>query len=85
MLFRLAPLTQSAPQLEARNIGQLPALPLGSRIKLEPWDDRVAMQKSKPAALLSIRDKMSFEVTPMFPNLKRYRDGEGQQVAKQEK
>ena len=83
--IRMAPLTQSAPQLEARNIGQLPALPLGSRIKLEPWDDRVAMQKSKPAALLSIRDKMSFEVTPMFPNLKRYRDGEGQQVAKQEK
>jgi len=83
--IRMAPLTQSAPQLEARNIGQLPALPLGSRIKLEPWDDRVAMQKSKPAALLSIRDKMSFEVTPMFPNLKRYRDGESQQVAKQEK
>ena len=63
---------QTAPQLEQRNVAQLPALPLGSRIKLDPWDDHVEMQKGKQPALLSARDKMSFEVTPMFPNLVRY-------------
>lgn len=63
---------QSAPQLEIRNVGQLPALPLGSRIKLDPWDDHVEMQKGKQVPLVSARDKMSFEVTPMFPNLVRY-------------
>ncbi|HLW51852.1 MAG TPA: M48 family metalloprotease [Candidatus Angelobacter sp.] len=61
-----------APPLEDRNTAQLPALPLGSRIKLDPWDDRVEMQKGKQVALVSPRDKMSFEVTPMFPNLVRY-------------
>ena len=70
--LRMAALEQSAPQLEIRNISQLPALPLGSRIKLDPWGDRVELQKSKPVALLSVRDKMSFEVTPMFPNLVRF-------------
>jgi hypothetical protein len=61
-----------APPLEQRNTTQLPALPLGSRIKLDPWDDHVEMQKGKQAALYSPRDKMSFEVTPVFPNLVRY-------------
>ncbi|HEV2991133.1 MAG TPA: M48 family metalloprotease [Candidatus Angelobacter sp.] len=60
---------QQSPKLEPTNIAQIPALPLGSRVKLDPWDDRVEMLKGKPAALLSIRDKMSFEVTPMYPNL----------------
>jgi hypothetical protein len=62
----------AAPTLEARNISQLPALPLGSRIKLDPWDDHLEMVKGKSVALVSARDKMSFEVTPMFPNLVRY-------------
>jgi Zn-dependent protease with chaperone function len=69
---RMGALAQSAPQLETGNVSQLPALPLGSRIKLDPWDDHVEMKKSKPVGLLSARDKMSFEVTPMFPNLIRY-------------
>jgi hypothetical protein len=32
----------------------------------------VEMQKGKPVPLISARDKMSFEVTPMFPNLVRF-------------
>ena len=71
----------TAPQLEQRNVAQLPALPLGSRIKLDPWDDHVEMQKGKQAALVSPRDKMSFEVTPMFPNLVRYTAPAGNDVA----
>jgi Peptidase family M48 len=72
---------ESAPQLETRNIAQLPALPLGSRIKLDPWDDQVEMQKGKQAPLASARDKMSFEVTPMFPNLVRFSPSSGNEVA----
>lgn len=69
---QMAALAQSAPELETGNTAQLAALPLGSRVKLDPWDDHVEMKKSKPVALLSARDKMSFEVTPMFPNLVPY-------------
>jgi hypothetical protein len=66
--IRAAALAQ-APELEVRNVAQIPALPLGSRVKLDPWDDHVEMLKSKPAVLRSARDKMSLEVTPVFPNL----------------
>lgn len=79
---RMGELVQTAPQLEVNNVAQIPALPLGSRIKLDPWDDHVEMKKSKPVALLSARDKMSFQVTPVFPNLVRY--NAGNEVAKQQ-
>jgi hypothetical protein len=81
--LRMAALEASAPELEVRNINQLAALPLGSRIKLDPWDDHVEMQKSKSVALLSVRDKMSFEVTPMFPNLIRFNGVTGEVATKE--
>ncbi len=83
-VLKMAPLVQSAPNLEAKNIQQLPALPLGSRIKLDPWDDHVEMQKSKAVALLSVRDKMSFEVAPVFPNLVRVSASTSEIVQKQD-
>jgi hypothetical protein len=45
---------------------------LGSRIKIDPWDDSVQMNKSKAVPLQSARDKLAFEVTPMIPHLARY-------------
>jgi len=78
-VLRMSALLQSAPELKTDDVTQIAALPLGSRIKLDPWDDHVEMKKSKPVPLLSARDKMAFEVTPMIPHLARYRDG--QQVA----
>jgi hypothetical protein len=73
-VLRMNAVLQSAPQLEQKNLSQIAALPVGSRIKLDPWDDHVEMQKSKAVAPRSARDKMPFEVTPMFPNLVRYRE-----------
>ena len=70
-----------APELEVRNLAQIPALPLGSRIKLDPWDDHIEMLKSKPVALRSVRDKMSFEVTPMYPNLVTFNTPATKEVA----
>jgi len=59
--------TASAP--EAENPGQLVALPLGSRIKVDPWSDRIEMLKSKPVASIAEWEKMPFEVTPFLPYL----------------
>src|SRR5438309_1194691 len=70
-----------APKLEAKNIAQIPALPLRSRVKLDPWSDRIEMLKSKPVTLLSVRDKMSFEVTPVYPNLVMLPNSNTQEVA----
>lgn len=73
-VLRMSSLLQSAPALQIDNLSQVAALPLGSRIKLDPWDDHVELNKSKPVRLQSVRDKMAFQVTPMFPHLSRYRE-----------
>ena len=50
---------------------QLAALPLGSRIRVDPWTDRIEMLKATPAPTPSAAEKIPFEVSPFFPNLKR--------------
>ncbi len=69
---RMAALATSAPALDWNKLDQIAALPLGGRVKLNPWDDRVEIVKSQPVAITSARDKMPFEVTPFFPRLSRF-------------
>jgi hypothetical protein len=69
--IRMSALLASAPQLEAERTDQIAALPLGGRIKLDPWSDQVELAKAKPVALASAREKMPFELTPFFPYLTR--------------
>jgi hypothetical protein len=68
---RLSALMNSAPSLEDDKLDQIAALPLGGRIRLNPWDDRVEMVRVAPVAIMNVRDKMPFEVTPFFPRLTR--------------
>ncbi len=65
-------LISSAPALQPEKLDQIAALPIGARIKLDPWSDRVELLKAKPVPLLSAREKMPFEVTPFMPYLTRY-------------
>src|SRR5579863_845590 len=69
--IRMSALLNSAPELEMRRIEQIAALPLGGRVRLDPWSNRVELLKAKPVALLSASEKMPFEVTPFFPYLTR--------------
>ncbi len=69
---RMAALETSAPALDWNKLDQIAALPLGGRVKLNAWDDRVEMVKAQPVAIVSARDKMPFEVTPFYPCLARY-------------
>ncbi len=71
-VFFATQLLQAAPALEPGNKSQIAALPMGSRLKLDPWSAGVSLMKSKPMPLLSGRDKMPFEVTPLVPYLTRY-------------
>jgi hypothetical protein len=70
-IIRMAALLSSAPQLEMQRIDQIAALPLGGRVKLDPWSNTLEMTKTKPVVLLSPQEKMPFEVTPFFPYLTR--------------
>jgi len=72
---RMSALMTSAPALDPNKLDQIPALPLGGRVKLNAWDDHVEMIKTAPVAITSARDKMPFEVTPFFPRLIRYGSG----------
>ena len=58
--------------MQPDKIDQISALPIGARVKLDPWSDRLELLKAKPVALLSAREKMPFEVTPFMPFLTRY-------------
>jgi hypothetical protein len=69
--IRMASLMASAPALESNRTDQIAALPLGGRIKVDPWSDQVELAKGKPVALNSAREKMPFEITPPFPFLTR--------------
>jgi hypothetical protein len=68
---RMAQLATSAPALDWNKMDQIAALPLGSRVKLNAWDDKVEIVKAQPVAITSARDKMPFEVTPFYPHLVR--------------
>jgi len=73
--MRMAQIGASAPALDWNKLDQIAALPLGGRVKLNPWDDSVEIVKAQPVAITSARDKMPFEVTPFFPRLSRYGTG----------
>jgi hypothetical protein len=47
------------------------ALPLGGRIKIEPWNDHLSLLKSRPVGLLAESEKMPFEITPFVLYLTR--------------
>jgi len=80
-ILRMESLIRTAPELKKTDVRQLAALPLGSRIKLDPWDDHVNLKRNKPEVVLSARDKLPFEVTPMIPNLVRLTEGRSNEVA----
>jgi hypothetical protein len=50
---------------------QVVALPLGGRVKMDPWSDKLEMLKSKPVGTVAEREKMPFEVTPFMLYLTR--------------
>jgi hypothetical protein len=65
-------LAHMAPKIDWDDLNQTAALPLGSWLKTDPWDDKVHMLTAKRYAPMNARDKMPFEVTPIFFKLQRY-------------
>ncbi len=68
---RMAELKQAAPKLEMTKVDQIAALPLGGRVRVDPWSAKIELSKAKAVALLSAREKMPFEVTPVYLYLTR--------------
>jgi hypothetical protein len=68
----MSDLNKMAPKINWDDLTQTAALPLGSWLKTDPWDDSVHMLDAKRYAPMNARDKMPFEVTPIFYKLQRY-------------
>ena len=79
--LRMSALITNAPALDANRLDQIAALPLGGRMKVDPWSDQVELAKAKPVAPTSAREKMPFEITPFFPYLTRLSTGGTDKVA----
>jgi len=77
----LSALVAKAPKLDMNKLDQIAALPLGSNLKINAWDDKVVRLNPKPPILLNARDKMPFEVTPVFFRLTRFEAPDAQQAA----
>lgn len=83
-LYRMGQVLDAAPDLDPTSVEQIAALPLGGRVKLDPWTARIELLKNNRVALLSAREKMPFQVTPLMPYLARYGTrGDDEGVARQ--
>jgi hypothetical protein len=69
--IRMSPLMTSSPAFDPKKPDQIAALPLGGRVKVNPWNNQLELIKTKPVAITAASEKMPFEVTPFFPFLTR--------------
>jgi hypothetical protein len=67
----------SGPADAKTNPQMIAALPIGGRVKLDPWVDQLNLLKSKPLGAVAEREKMPFEVTPFMPYLTRFNNADG--------
>jgi hypothetical protein len=74
-------LKSSTPVDPKQNPQMIAALPIGGRVKLDPWNDTLTMIKSKPVGTVAEREKMPFEVTPFMPYLTRFGSDTGKPIA----
>jgi len=67
----LLKLSVAAKPGDAESARHIVALPLGGRVKLDPWDDSLALLKAQAVGSVADREKMPFEVTPFMIYLTR--------------
>jgi hypothetical protein len=66
---RFDELMAQAPALAPQSLEQIAALPLGARIVVDPWSDRLTLDRTPAVPLASLREKTPLAVTPLMPYL----------------
>src|SRR6266542_1116535 len=61
----------SAPEMNPTDLHQVTALPLGSRVIIDPWSGRVDVSRARSAPVVAGREKLPFTLTPFDPSLTR--------------
>jgi len=80
-LIRMAGLMTGAPALVPRDVNQIAALPMGSRIQVNPWGGTIAFTQRKSVALVDASEKLPFRITPIMPYLRPYKAPEKVEVS----
>jgi hypothetical protein len=70
-ITRMSELMNYAPELKIRDLSQLAAQPLGARVRVNSWDGKIELLKSKVVAPDTPSEKMPFQVVPTVINLTR--------------
>lgn len=71
--FWLQALVGKGPKLDMNDLKQSAAMPLSAFTRFDPWTDQVIQLNAPFEPLLSSRDKMPFEVTPVYLKLSYYK------------
>jgi hypothetical protein len=69
----LMDLVEKAPELAPERLDQIAALPLGARVVLDPWSNRLDLSRAPAVPLSWAREKLPLAITPMAPYV-RYAD-----------
>src|ERR1035441_2492213 len=55
---RMSSLMTASPQFDPKKVDQIAALPLGGRVKVDPWNNQLELIKTKPVAITTAAEKM---------------------------
>jgi hypothetical protein len=67
--FWMAAMIPKGIKLNMKDLKQQAAMPLASFLRFDPWTDQLIQMHSTFEPLISDRDKMPFEVTPVYLKL----------------
>jgi hypothetical protein len=67
---RLSELLTRAPDLKPKDLTQMPALPIGARLVVDPWSGRLELLRTAAALPGSLREKSPLAITPLTPHLR---------------
>jgi len=70
--FWMAAMIPKSPKLDVKDVKQLAAEPLASFLRFDPWTDQVIQLHYAAEPILNARDKMPFEITPVYLKLRYY-------------
>jgi len=77
--FWMQAMVNKGAKLDMKDLKQEAAMPLGSFLRFDPWTDQVIQMHTSFEPILNARDKMPFEVAPVYLKLTYYNPAAQQQ------
>jgi len=71
--FWMQAIVSKGPKLDNKDVTQQGAMPLSQFLRFDPWTDQVIQKSQSIEPLLSARDKIPFEITPIYLKLGYYK------------